>query len=299
MPALKLHSLNNLLLPSPIESYTLFGRTIHVKHDDKINTYLSGNKFRKLQALYEIPRENITTLISYGGTQSNAMLSIAALCYAKGWEFIYYTKKISHQIQNCNTSNFSLALDLHMQVVEIEEYKTFIEELHQKALFFDTKTLLIAQGGADALAQKGIVKLANEIDERAFNNVHVVLPSGTGTTALYLAKNLTCNVYTTACVGKNSYLRSEIESLESIPENLHFLDTQKKYHFAKPHADLLSMYTACKEVGLEIDLLYATVMFKALSENLECFDGDILYIHSGGLIGNNSMLERYTYKGLY
>jgi len=42
--------------------------------------------------------------------------------------------------------------------------------------------------------------------------------------------------------------------------------------------------------GIEFDLLYAPGMWKAL---LEQTSEDILYIHSGGVTGNESMLKRY------
>ncbi len=297
--AQKLLSLNNLFLPSPIERYSLFGRTIYVKHDDKIHPYLSGNKFRKLQSLYESNASNLTTVISYGGTQSNAMLSIAALCYKKGWEFVYYTKKISNRIQEVNESNFSLSLDMNMQVIELDEYKEGIAELHERALFFDDKTLLIAQGAADELADKGMKRLADEIDESIYDDLHVVVASGTGTTALYLATHLNSKVYTTACVGNIEYLKTQMQSLQELPENLHFLPTKRKYHFAKPHKELYDIYSTCKAQGLHVDLLYASVMLKALSEHIETIEGDILYIHSGGLIGNASMISRYNYKGIF
>ena len=47
--------------------------------------------------------------------------------------------------------------------------------------------------------------------------------------------------------------------------------------------------------GVEFDLLYAPGMWKAL---LEQTDEEVLYIHSGGVSGNESMLKRYEKKGL-
>ena len=75
-----------------ISKITLDGRLFYVKRDDLFDTHLAGNKYRKLHPLLQTPKENLEHIISYGGTQSNAMLAIAAMCKAKGWKFTYYTK---------------------------------------------------------------------------------------------------------------------------------------------------------------------------------------------------------------
>jgi len=48
-------------------------------------------------------------------------------------------------------------------------------------------------------------------------------------------------------------------------------------------------------VGGEFDLLYAPSMWLALLEETK---EKILYIHSGGVSGNESMLQRYKAKGI-
>jgi 1-aminocyclopropane-1-carboxylate deaminase/D-cysteine desulfhydrase-like pyridoxal-dependent ACC family enzyme len=230
------------------------------------------------------------------------MLSIAALCHDKKWEFEYYTKTISSQAkeQQCQ-SNYSKAIELGMTCIEIEhtKYHERIEALH---LNFDASMLTLAQGGANINAEEGIKVLATEIKEwqyfNSIENLKVVTPSGTGTTAYFLAKNLECEVYTIACVGNEMYLKEQISSLGEYPSNLTFLTTQKRYHFAKLYKEFYEIYHDIKKAGegidLEIDLLYAPKMFLALKEN--GIKGDILYIHSGGLIGNESMVQRYEHK---
>ncbi|HEY9203027.1 MAG TPA: 1-aminocyclopropane-1-carboxylate deaminase, partial [Sulfurimonas sp.] len=74
---------------SPISELYVDGRRFYVKRDDLIDPFLAGNKYRKLYTLLQTPSQKLKTVISYGGTQSNAMLAIAAMCKSKGWEFIY------------------------------------------------------------------------------------------------------------------------------------------------------------------------------------------------------------------
>jgi len=68
---------------SPLSKIILEEREFYVKRDDLIDPYLAGNKYRKLYTLLETPNNTYDTLISYGGTQSNAMLALAAMCQKK------------------------------------------------------------------------------------------------------------------------------------------------------------------------------------------------------------------------
>lgn len=275
---------------SPISEINLDGRSFFVKRDDLIDPFLAGNKYRKLYTLLQTPSNQLHKIISYGGTQSNAMLAIAAMCKNKGWEFVYYTKTLSATQKEQNHGNFFQAKILEMQHVEIENdmYKDFIASLR---LNLDEKTYVIDQGGADKSAKEGLLVLANEIRNANLHVRSLATPSGTGTTALFLALALPeYKVYTTPCIGDVDYLKEQMNALHVIPENLVILQPNKKYHFAKPYAEYFEIYKKTLESGIEFDLLYAPGMWKSL---LEQTDEKILYIHSGGVSGNESMLKRY------
>lgn len=285
--------------PSSISKISLDRRVFLVKRDDLIDRHLAGNKYRKLYTLLQTPKEKYKKVISYGGTQSNAMLAIAALCRQKSWEFIYYTKPLSETQKQQKLGNFYEALSLGMKHIEIEDslYKNFISSLR---LNLENDTLILDQGGADREAQKGLEVLTDEIKaQKKFleeNNVTAIAtPSGTGTTALFLAKSLPeYTVYTTPCVGDASYLEIQMLSLvESLPKNLKILSPKKKYHFAKPYKEFYELYLKLQESGIEFDLLYAPQMWQTLLEQTQ--EG-VLYVHSGGLSGNSSMLQRYAKK---
>jgi hypothetical protein len=90
----KLYS--NIVSMSPVETVTIRGRKILVKRDDKMRlaeSGICGNKARKLYAMNAIPAADFPELtVSHGGSQSNAMLALAAVCSSKGKAFRYYTK---------------------------------------------------------------------------------------------------------------------------------------------------------------------------------------------------------------
>ena len=283
------------MLLSPISKIRLNGRDFLVKRDDLIDPYLAGNKYRKLYSLLQTPSKNLNTIVSYGGTQSNAMLAIAAMCKQKNWAFIYYTKPLSKKQKEQNIGNFTISLSLGMQHIEIDNelYRDYIASL---SLNLDEKTFIIDQGGAVVEAKIGLEVLAQEIRTQNPNVNALATPSGTGTTALFLALALPeYRVYTAPCVGDVAYLREQMNSLADIPDNLTILEPQKKYHFAKPYEEFMNIYIKLLEVGIEFDLLYAPSLWKCL---LERTDEKILYIHSGGVSGNESMLKRYSQKNL-
>ena len=275
---------------SPISEILLDGRKFLVKRDDLIDPFLAGNKYRKLYTLLHTPSNQFSKIISYGGTQSNAMLAIAAMCQKKSWEFVYYTKPLSKSQQNQNSGNFYESKKLGMRHVEIEYklYKGFISSLRVN---LNDKTFIIDQGGAVGEAKAGLEVLASEIIEQNPDAKSLATPSGTGTTALFLALSLPqFKVYTIPCVGDVDYLKEQMRALHKIPDNLIILKPQKKYHFAKPYLEYLELYKKLLVSGIEFDLLYAPGMWKCL---LEQTSEEILYIHSGGVTGNESMLNRY------
>ncbi len=275
---------------SPISKISLEGRDFYVKRDDLIDPFLAGNKYRKLYPLLKTPSNKLSKIISYGGTQSNAMLAIAAMCKSKDWEFIYYTKPISQTQKSSSLGNYFHAINLGMNHIEIQQelYRDFISSLR---LTMDDKTFLIDQGGAIKEAKEGLEVLANEIRSEKLNLKSLATPSGTGTTALFLALALPeYRVYTTPCVGDVKYLKQQMQTLHKLPDNLVILEPLKKYHFAKPYPEFLLIYKKLLASGIEFDLLYAPSMWETL---LAQTDEEILYIHSGGVSGNESMLERY------
>ena len=182
---------------SHLSTIILDGREFLVKRDDLIDPYLAGNKYRKLYTLLNTPKSQYKRIISYGGTQSNAMLAIAAMCKEKEWEFIYYSKPLSKMQKEQNYGNFYVSLSLGMNHVEIghELYRDYIASLQINS---DEATYIIDQGGADKSAKDGLSVLAKEIREQNPNLKSLATPSGTGTTALFLALALPeYRIYTT------------------------------------------------------------------------------------------------------
>jgi len=284
------------IINSPVQKVNFNNLEIFVKRDDLLNEDFSGNKARKFYYFLQQDFPHIKKVVSFGSNQSNAMYSLSVLSRLKGWEFVYYADHISSFLKQYPTGNYKHALKNGMKVLE---NKPLPET-------FDAETLFISEGGAVWEAEFGVKQLAFEIKEFAkANNIEkseeleIFLPSGTGTTALFLQKNLPFKVLTCACVGDESYLKKQFLQLV-LNEDLHptILSASKKYHFGKLYEEFYLMYEKIKsETNIEFDLLYDPLGFMVLEKYLEENPKKrVLYIHQGGLLGNISMLERYARK---
>lgn len=281
------------IINSPVQKVNFNTFEIFVKRDDLLHHDFSGNKARKFLYFLEHDFPSIKKVISHGSNQSNAMYSLSVLCRLKKWEFIYYTDHVSGFLAQNPMGNYKNALDNGMRLIQ---GKCVPEK-------FEEDTLFIQEGGALKEAEFGIKKLALEIEEFAqthrLDELEIFLPSGTGTTALFLQKNLPFKVLTCACVGDETYLKKQFELLEKEPMTFPtILNRDKKYHFGKLYKEFYCMYKNLKEqTHIEFDLLYDPLGFIVLQNYLHNNPyKKILYVHQGGILGNVTMLQRYARK---
>jgi len=285
----------NIVTNSPIQKITFEKQSFLIKRDDLLHKDFSGNKARKFYYYFinDFPLTN--TVISYGSNQSNAMYSLSVLAKLKGWKFIYYVDHIPSFLKDNPQGNYKYAIENGMQIIEDSNF-------NHSALKIQHSTLFINEGGAVEEAQFGLKILANEITtfqkQNNIKNLKVFLPSGTGTTALFLQKFLDNEVLTCPCVGDSKYLKQQFLELES-DEELHptIVNTDKKYHFGKLYKENYLLWKKLKEkTNIEFDLLYDPIGIKTFLSLPKNEDFTYLYIHQGGVIGNITMIERYLYK---
>lgn len=281
---------------SPVQKLNFNNYDIFVKRDDLLSVAFSGNKARKFHYFLQHNVSHIKKVVSFGSNQSNAMYSLSVLALLNSWEFTYYTDHISTFLEQNPIGNYKHALENGMKV----KNRLYMPKT------FDKDTLFISEGGAVLEAEFGIKNLAKEIEEFAAQNsikqLEIFLPSGTGTTALFLQKNLPFKVLTCSCVGDESYLRKQFSQLVD-EKKFHptILSASKKYHFGKLYKEFYLMHKRLKaQTGIEFELLYDSLGFIVLQKYLEENPlKKILYIHQGGVLGNISMLQRYARKSYY
>jgi 1-aminocyclopropane-1-carboxylate deaminase/D-cysteine desulfhydrase-like pyridoxal-dependent ACC family enzyme len=392
--------------PSPVQLVLVRDRLVYIKRDDLLHlrhSNVSGNKARKMFALNELSVEEFPdVIVSYGGPQSNAMLSLAAIVNAKDrhalekingsfnqfeesqdnvviddrWmglednmeldqyqdserdtdddsmdlsksketasrfkRFIYYTKKLPRYLRNQPNGNLLRALSLGMELKEVshDEYKILFGGEEGGSANAPTgleppvplKSMWVPQGGACGVAEAGAKIMAMEIVEFWSQKgrdmpLTVVLPGGTCTTAMFLAREinvirklthpeLDILVAVIPCVGDATYSKRQMVALDistggngvdDIPQIIQPLG--KGYlRFGEPSKAILNTFIEMKdEYGIFLDLLYGapawTLLLRYLRNDINSpiFGRQVMYVHSGGLEGISSQMTRYKHKGL-
>ncbi|POM65247.1 Hypothetical protein PHPALM_19066 [Phytophthora palmivora] len=277
-----------------------------------------------------------THLFSFGGAQSNAMLAVAQLANARQVPFTYFSRelRLKHEVEG----NLKLAKDLGMQHVQLqsEAYHELVETRAFAAFMDDelrppsgTRSLYVPQGAAFPEAQDGVKLLAEEINEYVLTQwpnkrFSVVLPCGTGTTALYLAQHLhpEIKLYAVPCVGDAAYLQQQFRQLIEEDPSLQpqtallprVLTPKRKSRFGRLWWPLYDTYhEVLRETKVDFDLVYGAFAWHMLFSDEAVLDEvldrnstsmslngtgerELLYIHTGGTSGNVTMLARYERK---
>jgi 1-aminocyclopropane-1-carboxylate deaminase/D-cysteine desulfhydrase-like pyridoxal-dependent ACC family enzyme len=304
---------------TPVTQHCFEGITFYLKRDDWLHPQFSGNKARKFLSLIEQPPEGIDTLIGYGSPQANSLYSLAALANIKGWQLDFYVDHIADFLLSNPRGNYAKSKALGANIIEVPQRWRGSDKNTEQAikdhLKLTSNQLLVEEGGRMEIAEPGIKALAEEIAQWARCSLParstasgggdakcvVALPAGTGTTALYLQKHLHdhgIEVITTACVGGEDYLMSQFKQLSTPCYFPTVWSLSKKHHFGKLYQEDYKIWTALfEQTGVEFELLYDPLMWQVLLENRSQLQGKtLLYVHQGGLIGNESMLPRYQRK---
>ena len=95
-----------------------FKRDVYIKRDDELDLRFNGNKARKFWNLLKMELDG-KSIISYGGNQSNAMLSLSHLANFKNCNFYYFTNKLPKDLRENLEGNIKISLDNGMILKEV------------------------------------------------------------------------------------------------------------------------------------------------------------------------------------
>jgi 1-aminocyclopropane-1-carboxylate deaminase/D-cysteine desulfhydrase-like pyridoxal-dependent ACC family enzyme len=304
---------------TPVTNHHFCGLHFYLKRDDLLHPQFSGNKARKFLSLLEQPPQDIKKIVGYGSPQANSLYSLAALAHLQNWHFDFYVDHIASYLKQNPNGNYAKALGLGARIIEVPpEWKVGTDNTEsalKRYLSESSDVLMVEEGGRMPIAEYGIKGLANELIDWVESHTNscedgalesrqqwvVALPSGTGTTAFYLHKYLQpygIEVVTTACVGGEDYLKAQFLQLSSTHSQPTIWSLDTKHHFGKLYQDDFQIWTTLMEqTGVEFELLYDPLMWRVLLMHKQKLSGkNLLYIHQGGLLGNESMLPRYQRK---
>lgn len=278
-----------------VEQREIFNRRFWIKRDDCIHTYCNGNKARKFFSLLDSTHK---VWISYGGNQSNAMFALAYLASIKGVAFHYvmpsfYGEPIGNLQMALSFGMTPHTLPFGSSVAKLESYA--------KTLSYDN-ALFISQGGSVNLAQKGMNALAKELSHsivsiKNIENINgspiIFYTSGSGVGVMALKKALD-SYFPNASLVVLACAKGDLEQKFLAHSLTPPLILQAPFAFAKPKKEIWQMREYLKSRGLVCDLIYDSVGFCVIEKHLERFQGrELVFIHSGGLLGDISQEQRY------
>ncbi|MCL1094294.1 1-aminocyclopropane-1-carboxylate deaminase/D-cysteine desulfhydrase [Shewanella kaireitica] len=301
-----------VLINTPIDSIEYNGSRIFVKRDDLLHKEFSGNKARKFAYFLKHDFPNVSRLIGYGSPVANSLYSMSALAKLNGWQLDFYTDHIAAQVLNSEKGNYVEAIAnganvIDLSLVDDRQNRSCGEYIEQVVLPADKQALFVPEGGRCLYAREGVHQLAKEISDwfsvSKLTALTVFLPSGTGTTAVFLNEYFVLyapdiSVKTCACVGDEVYLSQQFsELITDVSFHPEIVKTDKKYHFGKLYREFYQIWQKVSEQGIEFELLYDPKGWMCVEKLLaDAADTNILYIHQGGLLGNATMLPRYQRK---
>ena len=262
-----------------------------MKRDDLLHPIISGNKWRKLKYSLDYALSlGADTIISMGGVYSNHLHALA------------YTGKIL----GLNTQGFIRAGQPEKLTPTLLELQNWGMELkfvsrsdyrllrHYKGCHdlpgLKPRQYWLPEGGAQALALKGVAELVNEIDV-GYDLICTACGTGTTLAGIIDAVPDPVSVMGFAALKNAGFLRADVESLLPRPQTNWQLNLD--YHFggfAKTNAGLMAFIADFEDkTGIPLEPVYTGKMMYALYDLIikHTFKPGrrLIAVHTGGLQG--------------
>lgn len=278
--------------------------TLHIKREDLIHPFISGNKFRKLKYnLLQAKAEGKTKLLTFGGAFSNHIAAVAYAGKENNLETIGIIRgdELESRILENPTLTFAQNCGMKFEFITREAYKektssSFFEELKKHYGNF----YLVPEGGTNALAVKGCEEILTPEDA---DFTHICCAIGTGGTISGLINSAKPNQKIIGFPAlKGDFLSDDIRKFVS---NSNW-EVQLDYHFggyAKINAALICFINDFyKKTNIPLDPIYTGKMMFGIEDliNKDYFPkgSKILAIHTGGLQGIEGMNRKLKNKNL-
>ena len=294
------------MIPLKVENQFAFSDqerniVVYIKREDLIHPFVSGNKFRKLKYnLAEAKKQNITTLLTFGGAFSNHIAATAAAGNLQGFKTIGIIRgdELAGKIKDNPTLKYAADQGMEFKFVPREIYRNkndvgLIENL--KAEFGDF--YLIPEGGTNELAVKGCAEILTEEDKK-FDFITCAVGTG-GTIAGIIKSSLPNQQVLGFPALKGDFLQNEIRNF--VPDsNWQLLNGFEFGGYGKVTSELIAFMNAFyAETQILLDPIYTAKMVfgvkSLISKDFFPDHSKILMIHTGGIQGiegMNTLLEK-------
>jgi 1-aminocyclopropane-1-carboxylate deaminase len=278
--------------------------TLHIKREDLIHPFISGNKFRKLKYnLLQAKAEKKSKLLTFGGAFSNHIAAVAYAGKENNLETIGIIRgeELESKISENPTLTFAQNCGMKFEFVTREDYKTkatntFIEDL--KGRYGDF--YLVPEGGTNSYAVKGCEEILTDED---YDFTHICCAIGTGGTISGLINSAKAHLKIIGFPAlKGDFLSDDIRKFA---KNSNW-EVQLDYHFggyAKINEELIRFINDFyKQTNIPLDPIYTGKMMFGILDliNKGYFPkgAKILAIHTGGLQGIEGMNNNLKNKNL-
>lgn len=279
--------------------------SVHIKREDLIHPFVSGNKFRKLKYnLLQAKEENQKTLLTFGGAFSNHIAAVAFAGQENGFKTIGIIRgdELGDKINENPTLSFARNCGMQLEFVSREEYRlksetTFLENLKQKFGDF----YQVPEGGTNALAVKGCEEILTDEDAQ-FDYVCCAVGTGGTISGIINSIILPHQKVLGFPALKGDFLKEEIRNFAT-NENWELIS---EYHFGgygkvSPELiDFINRFYATTQIPL--DPIYTGKMvfgvINLIERNYFPENTKILLIHTGGIQGIRGMNIKLKNKHL-
>ena len=268
---------------------------VYVKRDDLTHSFVSGNKFRKLQYNFKkAENKQYTKILTFGGAYSNHIAAVAYAAKALGFESKAIIRGDELSENSSPTLSFCAEQGMEFQFVSRTAYR-------DKNLFISDQTFYcIPEGGSNFLALEGVSEMVDEIQNEISNVDYIALAMGTGGTVAGVLSNpnFRGRAIGVSVLKNGAFLLDDIKKLDANLD-LDRFDFWGGYDFggyAKTTSELLSfMYEFESKHGFLIEQVYTAKLFYGIYDKIK--NGyfkkgtKIVVIHTGGIQGRTKKTE--------
>ena len=268
-----------------------------IKRDDLLHPIISGNKWRKLKYILQHALSlDSDTLISMGGAYSNHLHALAYVGKILGLKTIGLIRgeqpaTLTPTLQDVQHWGMELKFVSRSDYRLLRQYKQWSDLPDLKP-----RQYWLPEGGAQALALKGVAELVHEIDI-AYDTLCV--PCGTGTTLAGIVNAVTADttVIGFAALKNAGFLTADVNTL--LPNYKGNWHINLDYHaggFAKTNAELLAFIDGFEaRTQIPLEPVYTGKMLYGLYDLIkkQAFKPyqRIIAVHTGGLQGKRGLLS--------
>ncbi|MGR3220772.1 MAG: 1-aminocyclopropane-1-carboxylate deaminase/D-cysteine desulfhydrase [Candidatus Anammoxibacter sp.] len=277
--------------------------TLYIKRDELNHKEISGNKWRKLKYnIVELKRQNIDTVLTFGGAYSNHISATAAAGKLFGFKTIGVIRGEEYPELN-PTLQFAAECNMRLHYMDRTTYRKkeseeVIRLLRQKyGVFF-----LIPQGGANIQGIKGCMEI---VDSAMHDFDYLCCACGTGATLTGIITQLKSHQTALGfpALKNGEFLRNDVNSflkqLKNCNDNWQLITNYHFGGFAKYNSKLIDFIVRFKELhNVRLDPVYTgkTVygIYDLAQTGFFPKGSKICVIHTGGIQGLEGFKHRYN-----